>query len=173
MSIRSDISKVISVCCQYFQNSGMEYWIAVKRVMRYFKGTVKFGLVYRKDEFELAIRNAFLLKFTGFTDSDWAGDFEQRRFTAAYAVMVSSAVFFWSSKLFYTVCLFFTEAEYVVCIEAVKKLVFYRKFIEGLGVKAEYLTELLCDSQFVIALFQNSVYYVRIKYVEIKYYYIR
>lgn len=113
------------------------------------------------------------MKFTGYTDSDWVRDFEQRRFTVVYAVMVNLAAFFWSSKRFYIVCLFFTEVEYVVCTEAVKELVFYRKFAEGLGVKSEGSTEFLCDLQSVIVLSQNLIYYVRIKYVEIKYYYIR
>lgn len=139
--------------------------------MRYVKGTTNLRLVYRKNV--TADQDKVMLKLTGYTDSDWARDSEQRRSTAAYAVMANSAALSWSSKRLHTVCLSSTEAEYVACTEAAKELVSHRKFAEGLGAKPEGPTELLCDSQSAIALSQNPIYHARTKHVEIKHHYIR
>lgn len=109
----------------------------------------------------------------GYFDFDWAGDADLRRSTAAYVIMVNSVLFFWSSRRLSTVCFLLTEAEYAAVTEAVKELVVYKKLSEGLGFFISGLLDLYCDFQSVIVLLQNSVYYVRIKYVEIKYYYIR
>lgn len=143
----------------------------MKCIMRYLKGTQNLGLVYRQQQNEATQNN--MLRLVGFTDSDWAGDAEQRRSTAAYAVMAISAPLSWSSKRLHTICLSSTEAEYAARTEAAKELVSHRKFAEGLGQKYEHPTELLCDSQSAIALSQNPIYHARTKHIKIKHHYIR
>lgn len=171
VSTRPDISKATSVCCQYFQNPGMQHWTAVKRVMRYLKGTQQYGLVYRQEQTEGASKPT--LKVVGYSDSDWAGDADLRRSTAAYAIMANSAPLSWSSRRLPTVCLSSTEAEYAAVTEAAKELVAHKKLSEGLGFSTPGPLDLYCDSQSAIALSQNPVYHARTKHVEIKHHYIR
>ncbi|CAM8956464.1 unnamed protein product [Rhodiola kirilowii] len=54
---------------------------ATKRALRYLKGTVNFGIMYKHGDGD---------KFLGFTDSDYAGDTEDNRSTSGYVFMLSS-----------------------------------------------------------------------------------
>ena len=53
------------------------YWVAVKRILHYLKGTTFYS-------FHITQRSSFALH--GFTDVDWAGSIDDRKFTAGYLV---------------------------------------------------------------------------------------
>jgi hypothetical protein len=57
------------------------YWAAVKRIMRYLKGTSSFGLHLTRD-------SSFSLH--GFTDADWAGSIDDRKSTSGYIVFLGT-----------------------------------------------------------------------------------
>lgn len=113
-----DISKAVSQVCQYFQAYGNEHWTAVKRVLRYLKGTASYGLIYKAER--VPGRSVTKLQLTAYSDSDWAGDLEKRCSTAGYAVVAASAAISWSSKRLQTICLSSAEAEYSA--EAARRL---------------------------------------------------
>ena len=53
------------------------------------KGTINFGIVYT-DEFDVDL--------TGFSDSDWTGNPDDRRSTSGYEFHIGSGVGSWSIK---------------------------------------------------------------------------
>ena len=61
----------VSILSRYMVNPTSDHWIAAKRVLRYLKGTIDFGLVYVK-----GVKN---LNVIGYSDSDFAGDVEIER----------------------------------------------------------------------------------------------
>ena len=65
------------------------HWKAAKKVLRYLKGTLNFGLLYI-DKFDVQL--------PGFFDSDWIGNLDDRRSTTRYAFNIGSRVISWSSK---------------------------------------------------------------------------
>lgn len=77
--------------------------MAIKRVLRYIKGTVMFGLFYEKGNHE---------ELKAYNDSDFAGDINRGRSTSGY-VLMSNPTVAWSSKKQPIVTLSTTEAEYV------------------------------------------------------------
>ncbi|PNX65015.1 putative copia-type protein, partial [Trifolium pratense] len=64
---------------------------AVKRILRYLKGTLSFGVMYKCGTGEE-------LKMQGWTDSDYAGDFDDRKSTSGYVFTMGSSAVCWSSK---------------------------------------------------------------------------
>uniref|UniRef100_A0A1X7UWB4 Reverse transcriptase Ty1/copia-type domain-containing protein n=1 Tax=Amphimedon queenslandica TaxID=400682 RepID=A0A1X7UWB4_AMPQE len=60
---RPDITFAVSNVAKYSSKPTKEHWVAVKRIMRYLKGTHNLGLIYRKSDFNGCI---------GFSDCDWA-----------------------------------------------------------------------------------------------------
>ena len=48
-----------------------DHWIGVKSVLRYLKGTLKYGLKFTAHEEEPEL--------FGYSDADWAGDVDTRR----------------------------------------------------------------------------------------------
>jgi len=65
---------------------------AAKRILRYVKGTLKFGLLFpagnKEGETELE----------GYSDSDWCGDRMDRRSTSSYLFKLNGAAISWCTK---------------------------------------------------------------------------
>ena len=51
---RPDISYVVGVVARFMSSSSISHWKAAKRILRYVKVTIRFGLLFsRVDEFKL------------------------------------------------------------------------------------------------------------------------
>ena len=70
-----DLSFVVGRVSHYMQTPHESHWKAAKIILRYIQGTIQFGIHYN-------IVGETLL--VGFTDSDWAGDHDDRKSTAGY-----------------------------------------------------------------------------------------
>ncbi|XP_019412808.1 PREDICTED: uncharacterized protein LOC109325114 [Lupinus angustifolius] len=101
---RPDIMHFISVISRYMENPTKMHLLAAKRILRYLQGTKQLGLFFKKGEKSELI---------GFTDSDFAGDQDDRRSTLDYVFMFGIGVVSWLSKKQPIVTLSTTEAEFV------------------------------------------------------------
>lgn len=67
---RPDISFGVNKVCRFLHCPTTVHWIAVKRILRYIKGTLKLGVKFRKSE---------SMMVGAFADADWAGCPDDRR----------------------------------------------------------------------------------------------
>ena len=80
---RPDLTYVVQQICLHMHDPRESHLAALKRLLRYVRGTVNFGLVlHRSPSAELVV----------YTDADWAGYPDTRRSTSGYA-------FFWAAIL--------------------------------------------------------------------------
>jgi histone deacetylase 1/2 len=100
---RPDLSFAVNKVCQFIQSPTDVHWVAVKRILRFVKGTVGFGL---------KIQRSSNLLLSGFSDADWAGCPDDRRSTSGFAVFLGTNLVSWSSRKQATVSRSSTEAEY-------------------------------------------------------------
>ena len=77
---RPDLAYPISVVSQHMARPGSNHWIAVKRIMRYLKGTHDVKLCLGGHDIVLR----------GYCNADYAGDTNDRRSTTGYMFMVGS-----------------------------------------------------------------------------------
>ena len=63
--------------------------LAVKRILKYLKGTYDFGLWYPKDS---------TLTVIAYTDADWAGSIDDRKSTSGIAFFLGDYLVSWLSK---------------------------------------------------------------------------
>ena len=73
---------------QHMAQPSVDHWTGVKRILRYIKGTLDFGLKFSAGDGVL----------TGFSDADWAGDLDTRRSTSGYMFKIGGATISWCSK---------------------------------------------------------------------------
>ena len=78
---RPDIMYFVSLISRYIENPTEMHLLATKRILRYLQETRDFGLFYKKGE---------KLKLFGFTDSDYAGDQDDKRSTSGYVFMLGT-----------------------------------------------------------------------------------
>ncbi|GKU89829.1 hypothetical protein SLEP1_g3916 [Rubroshorea leprosula] len=107
-----------------------------------------FGLFYKKgDQTDLA----------GFTDSDYAGDLDDRKSTSGFVFMLGFGAISWSSKKQPIVTLSTTEAEYVVATSCACQAIWLRRIMEELELNQHEATSIYCDNSSAIKLSKNPV----------------
>ena len=101
---RPDIVFSVGLCARFQTNPKESHIQAVKRILRYLKGTSDLGLWYPKgSNFDLV----------GYADADYAGYLGDRKSTTGMAHFLGSCLISWGSKKQNSVALSTAEAEYV------------------------------------------------------------
>lgn len=86
---RPDIAFVVGKLSQFMHCPSSVHLTSVKRVLRYLKQTVFHGLLLRKSN---------SLPLMAFSDSDWAGNYDDRTLTSAFIIYLGRCPISWSSK---------------------------------------------------------------------------
>eukprot|EP00253_Pinus_taeda_P005946 PITA_05946 len=109
----------------------------------------------------------------GFTDSDWAGDPDDRKSTAVYVFTLGSGPITWACKKQAAISLSSAEAEYRGAGEASKEALWLRQILSELGFEQQHPTTLWCDNQSAIQLCKDPVQHQRRKHIELHMHFIR
>ena len=109
VSTRPDISFAVGNLARQSSHPTSTHWKALKRVLRYLKGTVNYGIKYTKSDQKECM---------GYSDADWAGDVNDRKSTSGYLFMMNGGAVTWKSKKQSCVALSTAEAEYVALSSA-------------------------------------------------------
>ena len=161
---RPDISYAVGVMSRYMQNPKKPHLEAVRRILRYVKGTLGYGIMYKTG------RDC---KLVGYCDADYAGDHDTRRSTTGYVFMLGSGAISWCSKRQPTVSLSTTEAEYRAAAMAAQESTWLIQLLKDLHQPIQYAIPLYCDNQSAIRLAENPVFHARTKHVEVHYHFLR
>ncbi|GJT86064.1 hypothetical protein Tco_1067781 [Tanacetum coccineum] len=108
-----------------------------------------------------------------YSDSDYAGDHDNRRSTSGYVCFLSGAAIAWSSKQQPTVTLSTTETEFVAATTCACQVLWLRRMLEYIGLTKEKGTIVNCDNMSTIKLSKNSVMHNRSKHIDVRYYFLR
>ena len=160
---RPDIVLAVGVCARYQAAPKESHDMAVKRIFRYLAYTPTFGLWYPKDaHFSLC----------GYTNSDWAGDQDDRKSTSGACQFIGRSLVSWSSKKQNCISLSTAEAEYVAAASCCTQLLWMRQTLKEYGVDCDKVT-LLYDNESAIKIAYNPVQHSRTKHIEIRHHFIR
>ena len=99
-----DIAFSVGVCSRLQSNPKVSHLNAVKRIIKYVGGTCDYGLFYSKES---------NLSLASFSDSDWAGNADDRKSTTGGCFYVGANLVAWMSKKKNSVSLFTVKAEYI------------------------------------------------------------
>lgn len=100
---RPDLSFSVNKVCQFLHAPTTTHWSAIKRILRYVKGTVNMGLIFRRSD---------SMVVSAFSDADWAGCVDDPRSTGGFAVFLGPNLVSWSARKQATVSRSSTAAEY-------------------------------------------------------------
>lgn len=162
---RPDITYAVNNAAKFCEKPRNIHWTAVKRILRYLKGTLDFGIVYQ--------RTSTTPKLTGFCDADYGGDIDTRRSRSGYVFKLGSSLIAWSSQGQKCTAQSTTEAEYIVACMATKEAIWLRRLLQSIGYTQTDPTPLFGDNQSAIRLVKNPECHKRTKHIDIQYHFIR
>ena len=154
---RPDISFAVSELSRFVSNPGKPHLEAAKRVFRYIKKTISFGLVYRSSVSIPGMPDIPSNTLWGYVDSDWAGCPDSRRSTSGFVFMLNGAAISWRSKRQPTIALSTAEAEFISASAMVQEVIYLRKFLGNLGFPQTAPTPVFADNETCIAWSEGSV----------------
>lgn len=166
LGTRPDIAFAIASLSQFSSNPGRSHWESVKHVLRYLRGTVDYKLTY-------GLKGNSKLLFDGYCDSDWGSNVDDCRSVTGYVFMLGGGAVSWQSKKQPTVALSSVEAEYMAATQATKEALWWRKFLQGVGIQVHPTTVIHSDSQGSIALSKNPEHHARSKHIDIRHHFVR
>jgi hypothetical protein len=135
----------------------MIHFTAVKRILRYLKGTSDYGIRICPTTDKLI----------GHADSDWAGESDRKSVSGFVATLGDVPVAWWSKKQA-AVALSSTEAEYASLSETSQEIMWLRGLCKALGHKQNGGTMILQDNTDSLSWANGTAKFGRRKHVDIK-----
>ncbi|XP_057989121.1 secreted RxLR effector protein 161-like [Hevea brasiliensis] len=161
---RPDLMFVVSLISRFMANPTKLHLAVIKRVLRYLKGTIDYGVFYRRGR-----ENCFV----GFTDSNYAGDMVDSKSTSGYVFLLSGGAVAWSSRKQPIVTLSTTEAEFVAAAACACQAIWMRRVLEDIGQSQEEAIILMCDNVSTIKLSKHPVLHGRSKHIRVRFHFLR
>ena len=160
---RPDIMFSVCLCARYQANPKESHLVAVKRILRYVGGTTSLGLHYSFDT------NTNLV---GYSDSDWAGNTDDRKSTSGGCFYLGNNLVSWYSKKQNCVSLSTAESEYVAVGNCCSQMLWMNQMIDDYGLQSDGLT-VFCDNLSALDISKNPVQHSRTKHIDIRHHFIR
>ncbi|XP_039778972.1 uncharacterized mitochondrial protein AtMg00810-like [Panicum virgatum] len=161
---RPDIAYAVQQVCLHMHAPREPHGAMLKRILRYIKGTLSFGLHL------CATTSPTLIAYS---DADWAGCPDTRRSTSGFCVFLGDSLLSWSSKRQTTVSRSSAEAEYRGVANAVAECTWLRQLLGELHCSIPKATIAYCDNISSVYMSKNPVHHKRTKHIELDIHFVR
>ena len=175
LKTRIDIAFAVGVLCRYMQNPMPCDFQKLHRVLCYVNSTRELGINWKvKGKYGNIITDKMCNELWAHADSDLAGRLDNSRSTSGYCIGFKHVGYMLGvSRMQKVVATGTCQAELICALECAKTIVWYRGFLEELGLKITEPTDLYQDNQPVIDLARNPMHHFRTRHFRIKQHYLR
>ena len=161
---RPDLTYSVGVVSRYMQSPRESHAQAIKKILRYLKGTTSFGIKYNRSND---------MKLIGYSDSSHNVDIDDGRSTTGHVFYLGTSPITWCSQKQPTVALSSCEAEFMAATAAACQAICLRELLaEVTGLKRQKVI-IRIDNKSAIALSKNPVFHGRSKHIHTRYHFIR
>jgi hypothetical protein len=135
----------------------------VKRIFRYLKGIIDFGLWYLKGN---------ELTMVTYTDVDWVGSIDEKRSTSGATFYLGDCLVFWLSKKQSSISLSTIEEEYIATTTCCTHILWMKQTMQDIQVRYDEPIPILCDNTSAINISKNLVMHSKTKHIPIKFHFL-
>ena len=135
-----------------------EHWLAALKVVRYLKGTVGQGVLFRANT---------TLSLTGWCDADWGTCHTTRRSLTGWIIQFETSPITWKTKKQDGVSLSSTEAEFRALKAITKEVIWLKELLRELGISHTDPVTICCDNKPAIHISANPVLHEQTKHMAI------
>ncbi|GJX79318.1 ribonuclease H-like domain-containing protein [Tanacetum coccineum] len=161
---RPNISYAVQQVCLYMHDLREPHLAALKRILRYVRGTLGFGL---------QLYASSTISLIAYSDADLAGCPATRRSTSGYCVFLGNNLLSWSSKRQHMLSRSSAEAEYRDVANVVTETAWLRNLLLELHTLLLTATLVYCDNVSAIYMSVNPVQHQRTKHIKIDIHFVR
>lgn len=161
---RTDIMNAVGLIARFQADPKESHVVVVKRIFRYLKGTIDYGLWYPKD-------NNFTLH--AYTDVDWVGDMDERKSTSGGAFFLGRRLVSWMSKKQEAISLSTIEVEYIAAANNCTQVLWMKQMLKDIRIVFEEPVTIFCDDSSAISISKNLMLHSKTKHISIKFHFLR
>lgn len=164
---RPDIQFAVNTVSRFNANPGRAHWNAVKRILRYLRGTIDLKLTYARED---------KATLHGYCDADWGSDESDRRSNTGYVFLLQGGAVAWNSRKQQTVALSTTEAEYMAMSAATQEAIWLRNLHNEIFGTIELIKTLHIHGDNKSALMlgdKTTTFHPRTKHIDIRHHFLR
>ena len=156
-------------------------FIALKHLNSYLAHTPHLGLTFhRKSTSSLRVEEYTTSKpltvppLSAYCDASWGGEeIDDTKSTTGSLIYFGGALIDWTSNLQKVIAQSSSEAEHVAAFDTARTVVYYRQFLEELGLRQTSASVIHEDNTSCIAQSKNPVNSRRVRHMLLKYHYLR
>ncbi|CAM8928979.1 unnamed protein product [Rhodiola kirilowii] len=149
-STRPDIAYAVGKLSRYTSNPSTHHWEAIRRVLKYLKGTMNYGLVYV----------GFPSVLEGYTDASWITNLEDHSSTSGWVFLLGGGAISWASKKQTCITSSTMESEFIALAAAGKEAEWLRNLVHEIPLwpKPVASISIHCDSKATLAKAYSQMY---------------
>ncbi|CAM8920283.1 unnamed protein product [Rhodiola kirilowii] len=149
-STRPDIAYAVGKMSRYTSNPSTHHWEAIRRVLKYLKGTINYGLVYA----------GFPSVLEGYTDASWITNLEDHSSTSGWVFLFGGGAISWASKKQTCITSSTMESEFIALAAAGKEAEWLRNLVHEIPLwpKPVASISIHCDSKATLAKAYSQMY---------------
>nr|GEX36816.1 ribonuclease H-like domain-containing protein [Tanacetum cinerariifolium] len=144
--------------CLYMHDPSEPHFTDLKRILRYVRGTVAFGL---------QLHASSTAQLIAYTYADWAGCLVTRRSTSGYYVFLGDNLLSWSARRHVTLSRISAEVEYRGVVNVVAEIAWLQNLLLEFHAPLTTATLVHYDNVSAVHLSTNHVQHQRTKHIEI------
>ena len=143
---RPDIMHVVGMVGIFQSNPKQSHLVDVKRIFKYLKGTMTYGLWYPRNK---------NIQLNAYSDVDWANCLDERKSTSGDAFFLGDSLVAWTSKKQGLIYLSTIEAECIVSSTCCTQILWMIQTLVDLEVKSVDPIPLHYDNTSAISVSEN------------------
>ncbi|RDX74739.1 hypothetical protein CR513_45469, partial [Mucuna pruriens] len=148
---RLNIAYGMGLISRFMDNPRLPHLLAPKRILRYVKGTLDYGLLFSKHGRSVSD------EIYGYCDSDWCSDKSDRKSTTRYVFITCGAPISWCSKKRSLVALSSCEAEYIATSMGACQALWLGNLMTKIKIRREESMKMLIDNKSPISLAKHPI----------------
>ncbi|XP_055803636.1 secreted RxLR effector protein 161-like [Solanum dulcamara] len=157
---RYDLMFATSLLSRFMHAPSQVHLGVAKQTLRYIKGTVDYGIWFKKEEQG---------KSMGYSNSDWVGSVHDMKSTSGYAFTLGSCMFSLNSKKLEVVAQSSAEVKYIAAAGTTNQALWLRKILCDLEQNDIEATIIKVDNKLTISMAKSLVQHGRSKHINVKF----
>ncbi|CAM8917015.1 unnamed protein product [Rhodiola kirilowii] len=149
-STRPDIAYVVGKLSRYTSNPSTHHWEAIRRVLKYLKGTMNHGLTYA----------SFPSVLEGYTDASWITNLEDHSSTSGWVFLLGGGTISWALKKQTCIISSTMESEFIALTAVGKEVEWLRNLVYEIPLWPKPIAPISihCDSKATLAKAYSQMY---------------